>query len=142
MLTTVIIGRCSACRGVMVRVPVAICTSCQLGHWGGRRWHLSRQEAVVAHLIAVGAGRCLHFNELIDWLWADDESGGPDHADEAVRHAVWRLKRQCGADWIENEHGHGWRLNMAAPHIPLRSVRTRHLPAMTESGVSTDAAVA
>ena len=145
MLTTVIIGRCRMCRGVIVREPVAICSICQLGHWGGRRYYLSRLEAAVAQLIALGAGRCLHTRELIDWLWADDPNGGPDDADQAVRSAIWRLKRWAYADWIENEFGHGWRINMTAPPpAPLRvyRVRTLHGGPMTESGVRTDGAFA
>lgn len=141
MLTAVIIGRCRRCRGVMVREPVAVCYTCRVGHWHGQH-NLDRLEATLAYAIAIGCGRCLHVDELIEWLWGDDASGGPDDADTTVRCAVWRLRREHHADWIENEHGYGWRLNMSAPHIPLRSGRTRHSPAMTVEAVERTEAVA
>lgn len=136
MLTAVTIGRCRLCRGIIIKDPIAVCPNCRLGHWGDRRYYITPLEARVAFAIAAGCGRNVHVNEIIDWLWGDDADGGPDDASHAVRSAVCRLKLYHGADWIENEHGFGYRL------ISLRSASTRHSGQMTESGGRTHAAVA
>ncbi len=31
---------------------------------------------------------------LIDWIYGEDEDGGPLHAKESVREAIWRLRKE------------------------------------------------
>ncbi|MFT4098798.1 MAG: helix-turn-helix domain-containing protein [Rhodoblastus sp.] len=81
------------------RVPGALYVSISEGIvWRDCAW-ASVDGVARRLLIALGAraGAVLHREELIDLIWGDDPSGGPDVADRSLWSAIYRLRFACVA---------------------------------------------
>lgn len=119
-----IVGKCQWCQNVIPLEPVAICKTCCLGKWGGAVRSISWLQAEIGEVITLADGRPVTLSEVVDWVWGDDEGGGPDDAKTFVGVAIHHLRFRHGAHWIESAgRGQGWRRNMEATPREIRRLR-------------------
>lgn len=75
-------------------------------------------------VLAVRQGRITPMDEIVEALWGDDASGGPDGADRVVDVAMVAL-RDAGAALgyvLKNYHGRGYELRPAAATADLKEM--------------------
>ena len=100
-----------------------------------------RRRALLA-VLALGAGRTVSTDRLVDSLWPDDAAGPPDNAQQALYNHVSRLRAHLGrhGDRLRRE-GAGYRLDLDPDELDVARAR-RLARTVTEAPASEAARLA
>lgn len=125
-----ILRRCPQCDHVRLEGPFTVCTQCQVLTWPGRRIRLGSVGAAVLARLAVSR-RAVSTNELVDWVYGDDEDGGPLWAADCIRNSIHTIRRRtrhliCPFRVMTHGRGIGYSILLNSNAAPLTDAVHTH----------------